>query len=93
MPNSPVQIETKTGGPFRVGDAQVAVRSQAVQVNLPRLHGGLVWNRPVSVSVQTPDGREQTVPVRDITRMAQMLILGWGLLASLLIWAATRRGR
>ncbi len=68
MPNPLFHIETLTSQPLRVKDVQLRLRSQVVQLRLPMVSGGLIWNRPVAVSVRTPDGQEQTLPVRDVTR-------------------------
>jgi hypothetical protein len=59
--------------------------AQAVTLRLPGAHGGLVWNRPVAVRVQGPDGTV-TLPVPDVTRRAQLaMLVATGLL---LVWAA-----
>jgi len=68
MTNSLLRIETFTTQPLRVQDAELRLRSQVVQLRLPMVHGGLIWNRPVAVLVRMPDGQEQTLPVRDVTR-------------------------
>jgi hypothetical protein len=97
MPNSLIQIETRTGAPLQVGDATVSLHTRVVQVRLPRrfaLSGGrfaLVWNRPISVSVQPASGPEQTIPIYDATRLAQVSLLGLSLLGALFIWLAMRR--
>ena len=83
MTNSPLRIETLTSPPLRVKDAQLRLRSQVVQLRLPIVQGGLIWNRPVAVLVRTPDGQEQTLHVRDVTRTV-VLTLGALCFASIL---------
>ena len=67
MTNSLLHIKTLTSQPLTVKDAQLRLRSQVVQLRLPMVQGGLIWNRPVAVLVRTPDGQEQTLHVRDVT--------------------------
>ena len=75
MTNSLFRIEILTSQPLRVNDAQLRVRSQVVQLRLPRINGGLIWNRPVAVLVRTPDGQDQTLPVRDVTRSVVLALV------------------
>src|SRR5262245_61548114 len=67
MPNSLFHIETLTSQPLKVKDIQVRLRSQVIQLRLPIANGGLIWNRPVAVVIQTADGQYQTLPVQDVT--------------------------
>ncbi len=86
MTDSIVQFKTQSGKPIQVGGRTITMRSRAWQVKFPRRSGGIIWNRPTSVLVQTTDGREQTVPVRDTTRAAQMLVFGLvGLISMLML--------
>lgn len=91
-----IQTEVKTGAPLQVGDATVSLRTRVVQVRLPQraaVRGGLVWSRPISVSVQPASGPEQIVPIYDVTRLAQASLLALGLFGALSIWLAMRRDR
>ena len=90
MPNSLLHIKTLTSQPMTVKDAQLRLRSQVVQLRLPGVNGGLIWNRPVAVLVRTPDGQEQTLPVRDVTRSV-VLALVLLCFASTLLLRLTRR--
>ena len=85
MPISPLRIETRNGRPLRVKGAQVHVRSQVVQLRLPDAHGGLIWNRPVSVVVRRPDGQEQILPILDVTRSAVLALLVLSLVGTFLL--------
>ncbi|MBI5302757.1 MAG: hypothetical protein HY868_11510 [Chloroflexi bacterium] len=67
-----IQIETRTGAPIALNGREIRVQSRAISLNLP--FGGAVWNRPTSVIVRTRDGNTQTLAVRDVTRLAQLLI-------------------
>ena len=70
-----VQWQTVSGEAVRVGDIALTPQSQALTIRLPK--GGFVWNRPVAVLVER-DGQMERVPVVDVTRIAQLTLLGLG---------------
>ncbi len=84
-------IETLPGGTIQSGPNKITPFSQAVKLMLPGSRGGLVWNRPVSVLVQGTDGSENVLPVVDVTRIAQLALLGVGLAFGILFWLINRR--
>ncbi len=84
MPNAPIQFTLQTGAPIHIGSTTITVRSRVLRILLPRVSGGLVWNRPVSLRVQNADGTEQELPVRDVTRLAQWTLMGLGVLCLLI---------
>jgi hypothetical protein len=86
-----IEIETHAGEPIQAGLLKVTPFSKALILRLPGFPGGLIWNRPASLLVQTADGQEQVLPVADVTRRAQWLLLGAGLLGAALIWLLYRR--
>jgi hypothetical protein len=55
------------------------------------MSGGIIWNRPVSVVVQSEGGVEQLLPVRDITRQVQLALFGGALFSVLTLWSVRRR--
>jgi hypothetical protein len=57
-----VQWQTVSGEAVRVGEVALTPQSQALTLHWPK--GGFVWNRPV--------------PVVDVTRIAQLTLLGLG---------------
>jgi hypothetical protein len=87
------KIETREGAPIRSGDAEVVVRSRAVQLTLPSGHGGFIWNRPVAVSIRRPGVPEQSLPVRDVTRLLQLALLALGVAGALVLRMAARGRR
>ncbi len=54
--SSLIQIETRWGKPIESNGRKIIVQSRALQINLPILSGGIVWNRPVSVLVLAEQG-------------------------------------
>jgi hypothetical protein len=79
-----LRIETLTGEPIRIKDAQLRVRSQVVQLRFPFINGGLIWNRPVAVWVRTADGQDQILPVSDVTRTTLLSLLTFSLVVTFL---------
>jgi hypothetical protein len=79
MLDSFLRVESHTGQPIRVNDTQLRVRSQVLQLRLPLVNGGLIWNRPVAVLVRAANGQEQILPVPDVTRMAVLTLLAFSL--------------
>lgn len=85
-----IRSATLSSQPITVGDLKITVRSRAFQILFPGRSGGLIWNRPIAVSVYRPDGTIEHLPVRDITRLVQVL-LAVGLVSSLFVLNARRR--
>lgn len=79
------QVETRPGQILRVGKTRLTPFAQSLQVTLPGFPGGLIWNRPVSVLAQYPDGREEVISIPDVTRRIQFTIYGIGILGGLLL--------
>jgi hypothetical protein len=85
MRNPLFDIQTLTGRPVKVGDVQVYVRSQVLQARLPSGNGGLIWNRPLSVMIRTPNSQEQILSVPDLTRTAVLTLLVLSLVSTFLL--------
>jgi len=97
-----ISLRKSSGRPVIAGNLELTPVSQAVIIRAPGQVNGLIWNRPVAVRVKRvrAPGEEmqvpaapQDVPVYDYTRLAQILILGAGLLGSALIWLFFRNFR
>jgi hypothetical protein len=71
-----LQTETRAGKTLQTGAYAITPFSKVSLLLIPGFHGGLVWNRPASVLVQTPDGAEQVLPVPDPTRRIVWALLG-----------------
>ena len=81
-----VDTRIHLGQPTKLGDGELTPYSRATIVQFPRIPGGLVWNRPGGVFVTRSDGSETELPIRDVTRIAQITLLGLGLLGGLAAW-------
>jgi len=91
MRNSLLRIQTLTSQPVKVGDMQVYFRSQVLQVRLSSGHGGLIWNRPLSVVMGTRGGEEQMLSVPDVTRTAVLTLLVLGFSSTFLLMLFRRK--
>jgi hypothetical protein len=85
-----LQWQTLSGDRVTVGDVSLTPQSQALTIRWP--WGGLVWNRPVAVLVER-DGQTERMPIVDVTRMAQLGLLGLGLVFSMVIFILSTRRR
>ena len=79
-----------SGDKVTVGDVTVTPQSRALIIRWP--HGGLVWNRPVGVLVERGEQTER-IPIVDVTRMAQLGLLGLSLVFSMVILVLSIRRR
>lgn len=75
-----VRWQTISGEQVTIGDVTLTPQSQALTLRWP--NGGFVWNRPVAVLVER-GGQTERVPVVDVTRIAQLTLLGLGLIFSM----------
>jgi hypothetical protein len=85
------EIETRPGQPLRSQGRTIIPFARTLRVGIPHAQAGLIWNRPVSVLVQTRDGQEVVLPVEDVTRMAVWAVWGGALLTVLLLWLTRRK--
>jgi len=91
MSNNLIRIENRAGKPIALGDTRIIPIARYVKIQPPGYWGILRWSRPATVIVQTPDWQEHVIPIRDVTRQAQFVLLGVGILGSLLIWLFNRK--
>jgi hypothetical protein len=86
-----LQVETRVGDPIPAGDTTIIPLAKSLQIRLPGGRGGVIWNRPASVAVQTAGGQEYILPIRDITRQVQFSLYAGSLLGVFLMWLLMRR--
>ena len=85
MPDFSSLFVTRAGEPVKVGNQTITVTSRALRAMPPMGFGGLVWNRPVAVKVETAEGAVHVLPVVDATRRSQAMVMLFGLVAALLM--------
>jgi hypothetical protein len=83
-----VQLLKRSGSPVRVGGFTLTPQSEALVLRWPR--GGLIWNRPVAVTVEQ-DGQQERLPVTDVTRLIQVGLLFLTLAVSVVGWTVSMR--
>jgi hypothetical protein len=79
-----LQIQTLAGEAITTAGMTVTPQTQALVIHFGA-HGGLVWNRPVAVVVER-DGQTERIPIVDITRLVQVILLGVSILAVMFLW-------
>jgi hypothetical protein len=85
-----ISWQTSTGDSVAVRDVRLTPESKALVVRWP--NGGWVWNRPVAVLVEREGGGER-MPIVDVTRIAQLALLGLGALFALVTVMLSARTR
>lgn len=85
-----VKVETCAGDPIQVGVSKIVPLAQVVRLQIPGWLGGVIWNRPVAVVVKSDEDDEQIVPVVDVTRAAQLAIIGLGFFITLMVYLLNR---
>jgi hypothetical protein len=76
LANPLLQIETRPGQAMMAGGKKITPFSQSVRLVLPGRQAGFIYNRPVSILATYPDGQEEVIPVKDVTRQVQLALLG-----------------
>ena len=92
--NDFVQLQTTAADPVIVGDTRVTPQAQALVIRFP--FGGFVWNRPIAVLVEHDD-MTRRIPIVNVTRLAQIAMLGsfltFSVIITILAAQRTRRRR
>ncbi len=86
-----INAKTQAGRTYRVDDLEITPLVRKIRVQPPEYRGTILWGAPEAVVIQSSAGEQAVLPIRDQTRTAQLLLLGIGLLGSILIWVALRR--
>lgn len=84
-----VSITTTTGEPIAAGETTILPHAKVLSLMLPGDIGGLVWSRPVSVQIGDEPG--QQIPIRDTTRLLEILVFVVGLLLAFILPRVFRR--
>jgi hypothetical protein len=58
-----MNVEIQAGEPVTIGEQTITPFAQSVQVRLPGMNGGFIWNRPVSVLVQEKMAGKKSCPL------------------------------
>ena len=71
-----IKVENKPGEPIKARGFTITPFSQVFRLRWPFIKGGIVWNRPFSVLVQSEEGEERVMTVPDVTRLTQIALFG-----------------
>ncbi len=85
--------QTSAGEPISAGDLNIYPVARSYRIDFPAVHGGIVWNKPLSVVVEDSQGIRQIIPIQDRTRWLQIGILAAGLIVTLLTWFVFRQSK
>jgi hypothetical protein len=83
-----LQLQTISAAPVSAGGVTVTPQARVLTVRLP--FGGFVWNRPAAVLVEHA-GQIERIPIVDLTRRAQLALLGFGVMLVLLARVRAKR--
>ena len=89
--NEYLAVENRAGQAIRFGDTRVVLIEKSLRFQPPGMWGLFFWRRPTAVVVETPQTGRQVIKIQDVTRIAQVNILGAGLLITLLAWLLFRK--
>ena len=75
-----IQWQTQAGQPIEAGGYTIIPVTRMLIIHGSK--GGWVWNQPAAIRVKDAEG-ERHIPIIDVTRIAQLLLIGLGLIFSL----------
>jgi len=70
---------------YQLNDKKIMPIMKSTRIQPPAMWGVFFWHRPSAVLVQDPTRTDEIIEIEDPTRKAQLLLLGIGILVSLLI--------
>jgi hypothetical protein len=88
-----IQLENRVGNPIKTGQYLIVPIEASLQFQPPGMRGFFFWKKPSSMIIQYPDGSDEVIEVPDITRQAQIMLVGFALVISLAAWLIGRSVR
>lgn len=86
-----IQLENRVGKPIKAGPYKIVPIEGSLQLQPPGMRGFFFWRKPSSVVVQYPDGSDEILEIPDITRQAQISLVSFALIFSLVVWLIGRK--
>ena len=86
-----IQLENRVGKPIKAGPYKIVPIQGSLQLQPPGMRGFFFWRKPSSVVVQYPDGSDEILEIPDITRQAQISLVSFALIFSLVVWLIGRK--
>ena len=85
-----IQYKNRVGKPIKAGPYKLVPIEKSLQCQPPGMRMFCFWRKPASVVVQHPDGSDQVLEIPDITRQAQISLISFALIFSLVFWLITQ---
>lgn len=86
-----IHQQTMVGAPVRSGNYEITPLARRTCLHPQNYRWFLSWQRPKAVVVEVPGGHQELLPIRDETLRAQLFLLSFGILGSLMIWLVFRK--
>ena len=86
-----IQLENRVGKPIKAGPYKIVPIEGSLQLQPPGMRGFFFWRKPSSVVVQYPDGSDEILEIPDITRQAQISLVSFALIFSMVVWLIGRK--
>ena len=86
-----IQLENRVGKPIKAGPYKIVPIEGSLQLQPPGMRGFFFWRKPSSVVVRYPDGSDEILEIPDITRQAQISLVSFALIFSLVVWLIGRK--
>ncbi len=83
-----IQYKSIDGDPIYSGNSVITPVSKMFALRAP--YFDFIWNRPHEVRVQQGD-QVTTIPIVNVTRLAQFAIYGFGACIAMLLWLFNRK--
>lgn len=80
-----IHTENRAGKPIEVGEFKLIPIEKSSRIQPPGMWGVLRWHRPSAVVIQHPGCVDEVIEIEDPTRKAQIVLLGVGLIGSLIL--------
>ena len=86
-----LQLENRVGKPIKAGPYKIIPIEGSLQLQPPGMRGFFFWKKPSSLIVQHPDGSDEALEIPDITRQAQISLVSFALIFSVVVWLIGRK--
>lgn len=88
-----IMVRRLAGPSLRIGRMRLTPIAGSVRLAWPGSGFGMVWTRPVEISLDEEGAAHRSIKLSDPTRQAQWILLGAGLVAGLFGILVSRKKR
>ncbi|HEY62242.1 MAG: hypothetical protein J7L73_08875 [Anaerolineales bacterium] len=86
-----IRIQTRAIPKISTKNYEITPFVKSIRIQPPGFWGILIWNRPSAIAVETKQGDQRIISITDYTRLAQLIILGIGIVGSILLLVFNRK--